>query len=59
MTVGHGLDPCTKKIQHVIVSDIPNRPHINGRRIVIIDTPGIDTVYAVDQKRMAGWLASS
>jgi hypothetical protein len=62
MPIGHDLKYCTTNLQHTFISDIPNRPSLNGRRIVIVDTPGFDSTYAEDReilKRIAVWLASS
>jgi GTPase Era involved in 16S rRNA processing len=58
MKVGHTLDPCTTNIQYAI-HDIPNRPDLNGRRIVIVDTPGFHDTPTAIHKRIARWLASS
>ena len=56
MKVGHGLDPCTTTLQYTF---IPNRPRLEGRRIVIVDTPGFDDASTDDQRRIASWLTLS
>jgi hypothetical protein len=59
MAVGHDLRSCTSNLQHAFIRD---RPHLNGRRIVIVDTPGFDDTYTDDReilRRIAVWLASS
>lgn len=38
MEVGHGLQPCTRSIQHVVV---PHPDTGDNRRIILVDTPGI------------------
>jgi hypothetical protein len=62
MQVGHDLKSCTNTLQHTYISDIPNRPTLKGRRIVIVDTPGFDNTCTEDKeilRRIAVWLASS
>ena len=58
MPVGHGLISCTAKTQHFMIHH-PNNP---GRRIVLVDTPGLDQTYVDDEvifTDIAVWLAQS
>ena len=58
MTVGHDLQSCTSKIEHVIVPH-PDDPN---RRIVLVDTIGFDDTYIDDVqvlRLIAVWLARS
>jgi len=58
MTVGHDLQSCTSKIEHVIVP----HPRDRNRRIVFVDTLGFDDTYVDDAqvlKLIAVWLARS
>jgi hypothetical protein len=58
MDVGHDLQSCTSKIEHVIIPH-PSDP---SRRIVFVDTPGFDDTYVADAeilKHIAVWLAKS
>jgi len=58
MEVGHDLQSCTRKIEHVIVP----HPSDRSRRIVFVDTPGFDDTYVADAeilKLIAVWLAKS
>jgi hypothetical protein len=63
MKVGHGLTSCTAKLEHTIIKDIPShRQSLQGRRIIIVDTPGFDDTYVTDEeilRRIAVWLADS
>jgi hypothetical protein len=62
MTVGHGLNSSTPVLQHAFVYDIPDRPNLKGRRVVMVDTPGFDDTYTEDAeilRKIAVWLASS
>ena len=65
MEVGHGLQPCTQSIQHVVL-----RPTDTGddRRIILVDTPGIvedptDKCLKVDEaqilRRVYHWVKRS
>jgi hypothetical protein len=59
MTVGHDLNSCTAELKHAFV-EISDRPKLDGRRIVIVDTPGFDDTYVEDHevlRRIAVWLA--
>jgi hypothetical protein len=61
MVVGHSLKSCTVNLRHAFIP-ISNRSSLEGRRIVIVDTPGFDDTYTDDQeilRRIAVWLASS
>ena len=56
--VGHELNSCTASIQHVIIP----HPTDEGRRIILVDTPGFDDTYTPDVeilKRISLWLARS
>ena len=44
MKVGHGLGSCTQKIQ------VSNEFILDGRRVVLIDTPGFDDTKRSDTK---------
>ncbi|KAG1878832.1 P-loop containing nucleoside triphosphate hydrolase protein [Suillus subluteus] len=58
VTVGHGLNSCTAKIQHVFCK-CPGDP---SRRVVLVDTPGSDDTYISDEEVLrciAVWLADS
>jgi len=58
MMVGHDLQSCTNKIEHVIA----HHPRDRSRRIVFVDTLGFDDTYvddAVVLKLIAVWLARS
>jgi hypothetical protein len=63
MAVGHNLVPCTARLQHDFIENkVGNRPHLEGRRIVIVDTPSFDDSSTDDKeilRRIAVWLASS
>lgn len=57
-TVGHELQSCTASIQHVIVP----HPTDEGRRIILVDTPGFDDTNVGDAeilRLIALWLARS
>lgn len=60
MPEGHGLQPCTLSIQHVVV---PHCPHTGDRRIILVDTPGIAEDPMVDEAqilgRIDGWMKRS
>ena len=61
MGVGHDISGCTSTIQCVIVDNFSTRKH-EGRRVIIVDTPGFDDTYEDDVeilRRIAVWLASS
>ena len=58
VAVGHELQSCTSSLQHVIIP----HPTDEGRRIVLVDTPGFDDTYVGDAeilRRIALWLARS
>ncbi|KAF9464791.1 hypothetical protein BDZ94DRAFT_440597 [Collybia nuda] len=58
--VGHCLDPCTVKLQPVIIS--PSFGGGKGRRWVIVDTPGFEDTYVDEPKALkliSDWLAMS
>ena len=53
--VGHGLDSCTSSVQHVIIP----HPTDEKRRIILVDTPGLDNTHFDDVevlRRIAFWL---
>jgi len=59
--VGHGLKSCTAQLTPVILP-ITEPAHLQGRRLVLVDTPGFDDTYTSDSeilRRIAIWLASS
>ena len=61
MTVGHDLSSYTSTLQYAIV-DNPSTRKFEGRRVIIIDTPGFDDTYEDSVeilRRIADWLASS
>ena len=61
MPVGHDLSSCTSTLQYAIV-DNPSTRKLEGRRVIIVDTPGFDDTYEDDVemlRRIAVWLASS
>ncbi|KAH7913164.1 P-loop containing nucleoside triphosphate hydrolase protein [Hygrophoropsis aurantiaca] len=56
--VGHGLESCTKDLQHIIIP-YPADP---SRRVVLLDTPSFDGTYSEDPeilRRIGVWLAQS
>lgn len=62
MEVGHDLHSMTSTITYAVINEIPDRPDLEGRRIVILDTPGFNDNYTEDGeilKRIAVWLTSS
>jgi hypothetical protein len=59
--VGHGLKSCTAQLTPVILP-ITEPAHLQGRRLVLVDTPGFDDTHTSDSeilRRIAIWLASS
>lgn len=59
--VGHDLKSCTAQLTPVI-SFITQPAHLQGKRLVLVDTPGFDDTYTSDSeilRRIAIWLASS
>ena len=59
--VGHDLKSCTAQLTPVI-SPITELAHLQGKRLVLVDTPGFDDTYTSDWeilRRIAIWLASS
>ena len=61
MLVGHDISSCTSTLQYAIV-DNPSTRKLEGRRVIIVDTPGFDDTYEDDVeilRRIAVWLASS
>ena len=61
MPVGHDISSCTSTLQYAIV-DNPSTRILEGRRVIIVDTPGFDDAYEDDVqilRRIAVWLASS
>ncbi|KAH7925378.1 hypothetical protein BV22DRAFT_1129044 [Leucogyrophana mollusca] len=56
--VGHSTESCTATIQHAIFP----YPYDTDRRVVLVDTPGLDDAYADEVevlRRIAVWLAYS
>ena len=56
--VGHDLKPCTSSIRHVIIP----HPTDEGRRIILVDTPGFDDTHTTDVEileQISLWLARS
>ena len=61
VAVGQTMESCTADITEVVV-EIPNNPFFNGRRLIVVDTPGFDDTKGDDLeilRRIALWLASS
>ena len=61
VTVGHDLNSCTAQLTPVFWP-IPEPAHLQGKRLVLVDTPGFDDTYTSDSeilRRIAIWLASS
>jgi hypothetical protein len=60
--VGHHYTSGTAQIQH-FETDIPsNFKYLQGRRLILVDTPGFDDVCVTDGeilRRIAAWLAYS
>ena len=55
------MESCTTDITPVVV-EIPNNPFFDGRRLIVVDTPGFDDTNGNDLeilRRIALWLASS
>ena len=63
MPVGHDISSCTSALRYAIVDNNQLSTHKpEGRRVIIVDTPGFDDTYEDDVKilrRIAVWLASS
>jgi hypothetical protein len=57
MSVGHDLSSCTSTLQYAIVEP----PSCNGQRVIIVDTPGFNTIFEDVEilRRIAIWLAAS
>ncbi|KAG6811111.1 hypothetical protein H0H92_008958 [Tricholoma furcatifolium] len=58
LPVGHDIDPCTQTVEYVIVA----HPKAPTNRIVLLDTPGLDSTTAPDKEileRIASWLKKS
>jgi len=63
VSVGQTMESCTTDITHAVV-ELPNNlhPFFNGRRLIVVDTPGFDDTMGDDVeilRRIALWLASS
>ncbi|KAF9465249.1 P-loop containing nucleoside triphosphate hydrolase protein [Collybia nuda] len=59
-TVGHGVSSCTAALQPCVLPAPVGA--FEGRRIIIVDTPGFDDTYLDDSeilRRIAAWLAMS
>ncbi|KAJ2920747.1 hypothetical protein H1R20_g16347, partial [Candolleomyces eurysporus] len=63
--VGHGQDPCTTQLQYVVI-DASCRPELkdfSDRRLVFVDTPGLDGTDLMGNNRVMGdivkWFKSS
>ncbi|KAF8810189.1 P-loop containing nucleoside triphosphate hydrolase protein, partial [Phlegmacium glaucopus] len=60
--VGHHFTSGTAQIQHFIV-DIPSNFYsLQGRRLILVDTPGFDDIHITDEeilRRIGAWLAHS
>ncbi|KAH7910733.1 hypothetical protein BJ138DRAFT_71549 [Hygrophoropsis aurantiaca] len=58
MKIGHGLNPCTTNMQHVVLLN-PDDPSL---RVVLLDTPGIGDTFDDDSEilqRIADWVMCS
>ena len=56
--VAQGLESCTSSIRHVIIP----HPTEEGRRIILVDTPGFDDTHTTDVEILeliSLWLARS
>ena len=61
MEVGHEITSCTSTLQYAIV-DNPSTREFEGRRVIIVDTPGFNNEYEDDAeilRRIAVSLRSS
>ena len=61
VTVGHDLESCTAQLTPVFWP-IPEPAHLQGKRLVLVDTPGVDDTYTSELAILRGiaiWLASS
>ena len=61
VVVGHDLKSCTAQLTPVFWP-IPEPAHLQGKRLILVDTPGFDDTYTSDSeilRRIAMWLASS
>ncbi len=64
MLVGHSLQSCTATLNPVEVKFPPEKEHLRnqGRRLIIVDTPGFDDTFVDDSeilRRVSVWLALS
>jgi len=61
VSVGQTMESCTTDIIPVVV-EMSNNPFFNGRRLIVVDTPGFDDTKGDDLeilRSIALWLASS
>ena len=62
MTVGYNTTPCTTQLASAVVDPTPLHPKLDGRRVVILDTPGFDEDFKEDKEilqRISEWLEKS
>jgi len=62
LEVGQRMTSCTSQPRPVVIDPIPGFPNLEGRRLVLVDTPGFDDTYQEDVeilKRIAKWLENS
>ncbi|KDR80545.1 hypothetical protein GALMADRAFT_115308 [Galerina marginata CBS 339.88] len=62
LEVGQRMTSCTTQPCPVVIDPIPGFPNLEGRRLVLVDTPGFDDTYKEDVdilKSIAKWLENS
>ncbi|KAJ2928592.1 hypothetical protein H1R20_g8529, partial [Candolleomyces eurysporus] len=60
MTVNHGLESCTRKMDFTVIVLPEDHPALPGRRLVLVDTPGFDDTDKSEHetlRRICTWLA--